>query len=478
MIDSKSRVSSERPRRSGAPYTRHQNKGAPGRGPAGSWGPTRVRAACAALIGAACAASPTDARAQVCSSTNGCDNYAYANYSAVLGGELSTIQLGLVDISEYSVIGGGNHNETRPGSAYSTVAGGTDALVVAGTYAFIGGGGWSTFSNNMATIDRASVMGGRGGSPWGPGGAIGGGMGSETNSFAVVLGGNDNYALGLTGVIGGGTLNVMSTLNDNDEGDVIIGGASNEANHDLSVVLGGKQNWALGSSSVVLGGFNNWTSDDYTLAGGRRARANKKGCFVWADAQDQDIDCTLHPPSPAPALSLNNAFVVRAGGGVEFVTYWTGAGVPSAGVYVPHGGSAWYYVSDRNKKHGLQQIDPREVLLRVVGLPITTWRYKDEVSGARHMGPMAQDFHAAFGLGDDDRHVTSIDEAGVVFGAIQGLEAEHKDRDRAVSALRDRVSARERVQAAAADDRVGTARVLTSAEALAAAIEAKLGASE
>ena len=51
--------------------------------------------------------------------------------------------------------------------------------------------------------------------------------------------------------------------------------------------------------------------------------------------------------------------------------------------------------------------------MRITAMPITTWKYDSEVSGARHMGPMAQDFHAGFGLGDDDRHVTDIDESGV-----------------------------------------------------------------
>jgi hypothetical protein len=38
------------------------------------------------------------------------------------------------------------------------------------------------------------------------------------------------------------------------------------------------------------------------------------------------------------------------------------------------------------------------VLERVSALPITQWRYKMEGDGARHLGPMAQGFHEAFGL--------------------------------------------------------------------------------
>lgn len=34
---------------------------------------------------------------------------------------------------------------------------------------------------------------------------------------------------------------------------------------------------------------------------------------------------------------------------------------------------------------------------------------------------MAQDFHAAFGLGIDDRHIATVDGDGVALAAIQGL---------------------------------------------------------
>ena len=34
---------------------------------------------------------------------------------------------------------------------------------------------------------------------------------------------------------------------------------------------------------------------------------------------------------------------------------------------------------------------------------------------------MAQDFYAAFGLGADDKHITTVDEGGVALAAIQGL---------------------------------------------------------
>ncbi|HKI70530.1 MAG TPA: tail fiber domain-containing protein, partial [Verrucomicrobiae bacterium] len=78
--------------------------------------------------------------------------------------------------------------------------------------------------------------------------------------------------------------------------------------------------------------------------------------------------------------------------------------------------------SDRNAKAGFTSINTGTVLKKVAAMPITEWHYKDDPSGVRHVGPMAQDFHAAFGLnGKDDKHISVVDEDGVALAAIQGL---------------------------------------------------------
>ena len=75
--------------------------------------------------------------------------------------------------------------------------------------------------------------------------------------------------------------------------------------------------------------------------------------------------------------------------------------------------------SDRNAKEAFEAIDPRALLAAVVTLPVERWSYKGETT--RHLGPMAQDFAAAFGLGADDRHIFPLDAAGVALAALQGL---------------------------------------------------------
>jgi hypothetical protein len=93
--------------------------------------------------------------------------------------------------------------------------------------------------------------------------------------------------------------------------------------------------------------------------------------------------------------------------------------------------------SDRNLKSDVEPVSPLEVLERLDRVPISTWRFTDGREGTRHLGPMAQDFHSAFGLGgDDDRHLSLLDVGGVSLAAIQGLRQQLRDERSKVEQLR------------------------------------------
>ena len=78
--------------------------------------------------------------------------------------------------------------------------------------------------------------------------------------------------------------------------------------------------------------------------------------------------------------------------------------------------------SDRALKEDFGPVDTADVLAGVVKTPIERWRYRGD--GATHIGPMAQDFAAVFGVGDDDRVIHNLDASGVALAAIQALAAE------------------------------------------------------
>jgi hypothetical protein len=95
--------------------------------------------------------------------------------------------------------------------------------------------------------------------------------------------------------------------------------------------------------------------------------------------------------------------------------------------------------SDRNVKENFGSVDIHGILSRLATIPVETWNYKAQGSAIRHIGPMAQDFAAAFGVGEDDRHINIVDAFGVTLASIQALYEVIKEKDARISALEQQV---------------------------------------
>jgi hypothetical protein len=111
-------------------------------------------------------------------------------------------------------------------------------------------------------------------------------------------------------------------------------------------------------------------------------------------------------------------------------------------------GASWNNASDRNLKERFEWVDTADVLALVAALPIRRWSYTN-APGARHIGPVAQDFHAAFGLGAGDKHIATVDADGVALAAIQGLNQklteELKQKAAEIAELKARLAALEQI---------------------------------
>jgi hypothetical protein len=149
------------------------------------------------------------------------------------------------------------------------------------------------------------------------------------------------------------------------------------------------------------------------------------GAWVWGDSTDADI-----------SSGAANQFVARASGGFTFY--------PDAGGTICQltDGTGWQcgIPSDRNIKQSFAPVDTREALERLLSIPIQTWSYVGQQPAVRHMGPMAQDFAAAYGLGSDESKINPVDANGVAIAAIQGLYEIVKEKDAEIEALRTRLS--------------------------------------
>ncbi|MEZ5285002.1 MAG: hypothetical protein R2712_09385 [Vicinamibacterales bacterium] len=137
--------------------------------------------------------------------------------------------------------------------------------------------------------------------------------------------------------------------------------------------------------------------------------ANATGSFAFGDNST---------PSRIVA-DIPGQFKVRASGGVRFATN----GAETAGVQMVGGSSQWLQLSDVHSKHRFTDLNGEDVLRRIAVLPVMEWSYLAQEDGIRHIGPTAQDFHAAFGLGEDERYIGSLDADGVALAGVKALEA-------------------------------------------------------
>jgi len=296
------------------------------------------------------------------------------------------------------------------------ISGGTDNQIQTNSFeSFIGSG----FHNSIEANAEDAVL-------------VGGDQNHVAGNWAFVGGGNNNQALANFTTIGGGFQN---TANGTHE---FIGGGSNNtisASTTASSILGGGKNF-IGAGSAfatVAGGSGNTVVGTGSFAAGQNCSVQHAGSFMWSDG-------TL-----AFGTVAANTFNALATGGYYL---FTGSGV---GVQVASGGNAWSQISDRNAKENFRTVDCQDVLEKVVAMPLTTWNLKTQSPEIRHIGVMAQDFHAAFQVGENERCINTVDADGVALAAIQGLneklEEELKRRDVENAELKSRLAVLEKLVA-------------------------------
>ena len=76
---------------------------------------------------------------------------------------------------------------------------------------------------------------------------------------------------------------------------------------------------------------------------------------------------------------------------------------------------------------------------KLSAIPMQTWNYRSQDTSIRHMGPMAQDFRAAFGLGEDDKHISTVDADGVALAGILALYRMVREKDAQIERLTEHV---------------------------------------
>ncbi len=189
-------------------------------------------------------------------------------------------------------------------------------------------------------------------------------------------------------------------------------GDRNVASGDRSTAMGATTR-ASGYASTAMG-IGTTASGNYSTAMGYHTSTNGfAGSFVYGDAST----------SAVVNNTAANQFMARAAGGTIF---YSNSGL-TAGVSLAPGGGAWGSVSSRARKHLFQDEDGEAVLGRIAVLPVQSWSYLSQDASIRHLGPTAQDFYAAFHLGESDTTITTTDIDGVALLAVKALAQRTQD---------------------------------------------------
>jgi hypothetical protein len=404
--------------------------------------------------------------------------------------------------STANVVFGSSANQSGPGSRGASIGGGGATAgsdpdhadvgpnLALAHYATVAGGNKNTAGSAPGAGDFASIGGGRENIAAGDYSVVAGGNRSVAlGAAAAVLGGASNHALGELSQIGGGDGNRAIGGHSS-----IGGGTLNETAGEFATVAGGQSNCAGGRSSWSGGRrakVRPPAGHASTIPGGCNQVApsgdadGDEGSFVWADSQNADFLSTgpnqfairaagglrlsedTNQFFGSDARQMLNLFDQSYGIGVQSGTLyfrsgqrfaWFDGGVHDDDAIDPGAGGAllmtlgidsgtptgtaraqtFTSVSSRAVKTAFEAIDPSDVLARVLALPVSEWSYRNEPA-RRHIGPMSQDFHAAFGLnGDDDEAIATVDADGVALAAIQGLDAKLEAE---LAALRAEVAA-------------------------------------
>jgi len=281
----------------------------------------------------------------------------------------------------------------------------------------VGGTQWDDVN-----IGRASVAMGTG--------TIASGTFSTAFGLASTASGESSTAMGQLTTASGSSSVAMGH-------QTIASGASSTAVGHLSIASGlystamGVQATAGGDYSTAMGfrptasGTSSTAMGILTIAGGlgtttmgtfAEATAAAPGSFVYGDRSTVATSTRVTSATP-------NQFLVRAAGGTVFWSSPATVYPTSPGVILNPNESFWSSLSDVNSKENFKDLAGEDVLARLAQMPVREWNYKAQDAAIRHVGPTAQDFHAAFGLGTDPRRIGTVDADGIALAAIKALEA-------------------------------------------------------
>ena len=318
------------------------------------------------------------------------------------------------------------YNTTATGN-YSFAAG--YACNAKGNYSFVAGnftnanGDYSTTLGNLTTANNsyATAMGNQ---------TIASGfastaLGQETNASS-----DYSTAIGYqTAASGHASLAAGANSKASFYASIALGSYTTASNYASFAT--GYNTTASGYSATAMG-QNTTAAGNYSFVWGSNSNTTGSNSFIFGSNLfdgGHKGDAMLGDTDPWNAGSVgsgsDNQMVCRFSNGYYFLT---GGNTNRTGMIANHGDNSWSAISDSSKKEKIIPADGEAFLEKIAVFKLGTWNYKGQDAKAfRHYGPMAQDFHNAFGkdaIGNIgcDTLINQQDFLGVSFIAIQALE--------------------------------------------------------
>jgi hypothetical protein len=165
-----------------------------------------------------------------------------------------------------------------------------------------------------------------------------------------------------------------------------------------------------------------WSAQTWDMAG------NESNFFLRDTTGGSKLPFRIQTGTPTNTLTLKSDGKVGIGTWSPVETLHVVGNIRADGYVIEY--------SDVNAKENFAKVDGASVLDKIAALPISSWNYRTEADSVRHIGPMAQDFFAAFGLGTDNKHIAALDTNGVTLAAIQELIRLNQTQQAEINALR------------------------------------------
>ncbi|MBU2971727.1 tail fiber domain-containing protein [Pseudoalteromonas sp. C2R02] len=229
-----------------------------------------------------------------------------------------------------------------------------------------------------------------------------------------------DFIVSSTGLVGIGTDAPSSLLDIQDDAPSVVITDTSSGTADFSTLLTLSNNGGTNMSFLNRDTNVNWSAGS-SISG--NSFLIRRSDFVDADGNtDNDYNLKIHGDGTLSIKDINEVEILKA----------NSTTLTSNGTFVSS--------SSRTVKENITAVNPQKILNTLSKLTLAKWNYINDEDKVKHIGPIAEEFYSLFNLGKDEKHIASLDTAGVALAAIQALNNSLTEKDSEIEELTVKLS--------------------------------------